>query len=586
MRARTIISRAATLVLGTFVCLLFVVLAPLIIARHGADEPVTGYSLMASPRDLHVVTSPIRLCTAPDLVLSRGSLYADGNAAAGTPISRFVLDGPVFHLNMSGLQPESFGSASHHFDADLAYVAPLVEQLIGKTFDTLTVQRGMLHLTTTSGTFETLSDINAEFSGWRKDQVTAKGSFTVRGRRVAFDASAAPFSERTPRRLPLKIALKNDVLEAAFDGDLHVANDLVLSGQAELATADLRRVVRWFGVPIPNARGLNAASLKGQLSWARGTLAMEKAKITLDGNEASGALALGVAGTRPLVDATLAFGALDITPYVDGARSQSFVFDRQTNSWSIFDLSFPLIKHMDADLRVSSPKVSVKGYALGRGAATITMRSGKLQADIAEIELPVGPASAQLTVDMNPLVPHYSLRGKMENLDANAAGTLLFGTPVLSGRPSLIVEVAGTGQTPAQVLRSLSGKATLGLADGGRLPLDLKALRNAGRAENGTGWGVLGKGQTSLEQVEARMLLRDGVLIADSVHARSGGAGIAATGRVDLLERTFDLRLAIKNNAPADRPLKGSDMLGADAVTVRGPWADPFVRPDTAEAPN
>ena len=129
---------------------------------------------------------------------------------------------------------------------------------------------------------------------------------------------------------------------------------------------------------------------------------MEKAKITLDGNEASGTLALVVAGPRPLIDATLAFGSLDITPYVDGAKSQSFVFDRQTNSWSVFDLSFPLMKHVDADLRVSAPKVAVKGYALGRGAATITMRSGKLQADIAELELPMGIASAQLTADVNP----------------------------------------------------------------------------------------------------------------------------------------------------------------------------------------
>ena len=110
--------------------------------------------------------------------------------------------------------------------------------------------------------------------------------------------------------------------------------------------------------------------------------------MTLDGNEASGALVLNLAGDRPLIDGTLAFSALDLTPYVEAARSQSFLFDRQTASWSAFDLSFPdHSAYVDADLRISAPKVALKGYGLGRGAATITVRSGKLLADIAELEL-------------------------------------------------------------------------------------------------------------------------------------------------------------------------------------------------------
>ena len=46
--------------------------------------------------------------------------------------------------------------------------------------------------------------------------------------------------------------------------------------------------------------------------------------VTLDGNEATGALALNLTGERPLIDGTLAFSTLDLTPYADAARSQSF----------------------------------------------------------------------------------------------------------------------------------------------------------------------------------------------------------------------------------------------------------------------
>ena len=109
MRRKNVISRFATLVLATLACLLLAVLAPMFFGPRATDEPFSGYAVMASPRDMHVVTAPIRLSDAPDLTLNRGTLYADGNAAAGTPISRFVLDAPVLHLNASGLRTGASG---------------------------------------------------------------------------------------------------------------------------------------------------------------------------------------------------------------------------------------------------------------------------------------------------------------------------------------------------------------------------------------------------------------------------------------------------------------------------------------------
>ena len=100
------------------------------------------------------------------------------------------------------------------------------------------------------------------------------------------------------------------------------------------------------------------------------------------------------------------------------------------------------------------------------------------------------------------------------------------------------------------------------------------------------GWidEMLAKGQTSLEQIEARALIRDGVLITETVQARAGAMGLAASGRVDLAERTLDLHLSVKPSVPADRPLKPADMAGAEAVTVRGFWQEPYVHAQEASA--
>lgn len=293
---------------------------------------------------------------------------------------------------------------------------------------------------------------------------------------------------------------------------------------------------------------------------------------------------LNLAGERPLIDATLAFQALDLTPYADAARAQSFLFDRQTATWSLFDLSFPLVRHVDADLRISAPKVILKGYGLGRGAATIAVRSGKLLADIAELELFGGKLGAQITANADEIVPHYALRGRVENFEAGSAASLLFGSAALSGRALLTVEIEGAGQTPAEVVRRLSGKATLAMPEGGRLAMDVKALRTAARANGPPGWAALAKGQTNLELLEARALIRSGVLTTELVQARSGAMGLTASGRVDLAARTLDLNLWMKSSVPTDRPLKLSDMAGAEGVTMRGPWSEPFVRDQEPEA--
>jgi AsmA protein len=577
MRRKKLISRLATLVLATLGCLLLALLAPLFLARRATDEPFLGYSVMASPRDLHVVTATIRLSSAPDLTLARGALYADGNAVVGTPISRFVLDGPIFNVHASGRSGRVEAMSEK-------VVAPLVEPLIAMNFDTLIIRRGTLNITSAEGDGETLSDIEAELSGWRKGQIAVRGSFFYRGQRLALEATLAPPGEDHPHRFATKLSLKGDLLEVAFDGQIDAADDLQVAGQAEVTSVSLRRLARWFSVPIPAAEGLNAASVSGQVNWARRSVAMQNAKVTVDGNEASGALLLNLAGERPLIDGTLAFGALDLAPYVEAARSQSYVFDRQTASWSAFDLSFPLIKYVDADLRISAPKVALRNYGLGRGAATITVRSGRLLAELAELELPTGVFSGQITADSGELVPRYALRGKIENLESGSASAWLFGGAVLTGRSTLFLDVEGIGQTPAELRRQLSGKAMLSVPEGGKLQLDLNALRAAAKDNAQTGWRQA-KGQFALEPFEAKALVQNGVVIGEVACARAGGLALGATGRVDLTEQNIDVRLLVKPNAPSDRPLKAADLEDAETIVLRGPWQAPYVRGENAAVP-
>ena len=554
-------------------------LAPLFIATRAVDEPFSGYSVLASPRDLHVITKPARLSSAPDLTLGRGVLYADGNAALGTPISRFVLDSPVFYLNVSGLQAAAAGFDNVTVAGEAAAIAPLLDQFMAMSFDALIIRRGTLYIMTADGAGETIADIQAEVSGTRKGQVTGKGSFVVKGQRLTFDATLVPPADKQAGQLWLsKASLKSPLFDATFDGGIDVARELQISGHAELASPNLRKIVRSFGLPVPMSKGLNAVGLKGQLTWAHGTVAVEKARVTVDGSEASGTLAFAYGGEHPTVDATLAFQTLDLSPYFEALRSQSYVFDRHTWSWSAFDFSFPMLNYFDADLRLSAAALAFEGNAVGRGAASISVRSGKLIANIVELELPTGTASGHVTADMTEFVPRYGLRGKIENFDPASATAALTGQPMLSGRSALKLELKAAGQTPAEVLRSLSGKIAISMAESGKLGLDVRAIRAA--ADTAFSPSQLVKTATHIETLEARANLVDGVVVGELVQARGGGFNIGASGSADLLQRTLDLRLVLQ--PVADKSLPTPEP--AAVLSVSGPWAEPAVRREQAVA--
>jgi AsmA protein len=335
---------------------------------------------------------------------------------------------------------------------------------------------------------------------------------------------------------------------------------------------------------LHTTEGLNATTIKGQLNWARRSLAFEKAKITVDGNEANGRLALNLGGERPQIDATLDFTSLNLMPYLEATRTQFFGFDFPSASWSLFDVSLPLIRHVDADLRISARKVVLKGYSFGQGGATITAQSGKLQADITELELNSGKATAQVTAIMSEVIPRYALRGRIEHVEAGAATALLLGSAALAGRATVSVDLTSSGYSPTEIIRRLSGKAALAMPEGGRMALDLKALREAAKSGGARGWSVLGKTQTSLDQLEVRALIIDGVAFAESVQARSGPVGLAASGRFGLTDGNMDLRLIVNPNLPPDRPLTAVDMAGGEVVSLRGPWHEPVVRGEDGDA--
>ena len=579
MSGNTVIRRLRKPALALGACVGFGVLAPMYLAERASDDSFAGSAVLASPRDLYVITVPVRLSSAPDLTLNRAVIYDYGQSVPPGGVSQVVLDGPVLSLNAAGL-----AATEGPGGIEAEPVPPLIQQIGALGFDVVAIRRGTLHVVMGDGDVETLTDIQAEVKKDRRGQIASQGSFTVRGQRLAFDTTFGQPDKTQPQRWPLQVSFKASLLQGTFNGHADLSEGLQLVGQTELAITSLRRVGRWFGLPLYVTEGFNATTVKGDLTWARRSLAFEKARIAVDGNEGNGRLALNLAGDRPLLEATLDFANLNLTPYLDAARTQLFGFELPVTWGASFDTSLPMIRYLDADMRISANRIALKDLGFGQGGATVTAQAGKLRADIAEVELPSGGSlSAQVTAIMTEAVPRYAVRAKVESLEMGPATARLLGSPALTGRAGLTFDLTSTGYTLSELTRRLSGKAALSMPEGGRLALDLRAVRQAAKAGQ-RGWAALARSHTNVERLEARSLIIDGVAFAEDIQARAGDLALALAGRLGLVDGNMDARLVLKPGAPSDASQKPADAGASEVVTLRGPWPDPMLRAEDSDA--
>ncbi len=112
------------------------------------------------------------------------------------------------------------------------------------------------------------------------------------------------------------------------------------------------------------------------------SIALTNVNVELDGNVAEGVMTYANNG-RQTLQATLAAGALDFTPYVSTFRllaSGAHDWNRQ-----LFDLNS--LSSTDLDMRLSAAQVTVGSSKLGRTALGANLRGGALALSIGEAQV-------------------------------------------------------------------------------------------------------------------------------------------------------------------------------------------------------
>jgi uncharacterized protein involved in outer membrane biogenesis len=410
--------------------------------------------------------------------------------------------------------------------------------------------------------------------GWPsvRQPLAISGSGIWRGEQVTFTAgAAAPFDFLNGEATPVEAQVDSARLAMAFGGSAIDDGAPQVSGALSMTTPSLRRFLSWLGNPIGPGSTLGAASLSGDAMLRENTLSVDAAELALDGNEATGALALTI-GPHPAVTGTLAFTALDLTPYFAGFSADL----RARDDWRAADFDTSWFGDLDADIRFSADSANAGDLQLGETAGAVSLRDARLELGVARADLLGGGIAGNLTVadlpDTRDAVFEAQLRATDFDLAA-AAAALALAHP-MSGTASANVDVTSRGSDLGALLRGLSGIAKLDVS-GGSFPLfGIAEIAVGGAGANPQLVGVAAA--TPVKALSAGFSFSNGVAILEMASVAALSFSASAKGWIGLEDGSIGLNGTVQPGT--------SDAAPALPFTIGGTLAEPLARPLAALA--
>jgi AsmA protein len=441
------------------------------------------------------------------------------------------------------------------------------------SFSEIRIQDGVLTYDDEANrTSETVGDIDLSLA-WPSisRSFAATGQFDWRGERVDGSISVSDFiAALSGERSGLKARISSAPLKVAFDGAVANRTSMLMEGTLTADTMSLRNAMRWTGQAPPGPGGFGRFALKARANMVGASIALTNVNIELDGNTAEGVMTYSNNG-RQTLQATLAAGALDFTPYIATIR----LLTSGARDWNrqLFDLNS--LTSTDLDMRLSAAKVTVGPTKLGRTALGANLRAGALALSIGEAQMYGGIAKGSFGIARSDAVADVKAQFQFVDVDLQACVSELFGVTKLSGRGNLSVALEASGNSPFGLAQSLDGTAMLTGHDGAINGFNVEQLLKRLERRPLSGGGNFRSGSTPYEKMTVAVKFSDGIATAEDVRIEGSAARVTLTGTASIPAREYDLKgVASLTSAPNAAP--GFDL----PFVVQGPFDDPLIFPD------
>ena len=441
------------------------------------------------------------------------------------------------------------------------------------SFSEIRIQDGILNYRDpTNQATETLGDIDLSLA-WPSisRSFSATGQFDWRGERVDGSISASDFvALLSGERSGLKARLASAPLKLAFDGAVANRTSLMMEGTVTVDSLSLRNALRWAGQPPPGSGGFGRFALKARANVVGGSVALTNVNVELDGNVAEGVMTFANNG-RQTMQATLAAGNLDFTPYISTFR----LLASGARDWNrqLFDLN--ALSATDLDMRLSAAKVTVGGTKLGRTALGANLRGGALALSVGEAQMYGGGVKGSFGIARSDAIADVKAQFQFTDVDLQACATELFGITRLSGRGNLNVSLVASGASPFGLASSIDGTAMLTGHDGAISGFNVEQLLKRLERRPLSGGGNFRQGTTPYDNLTVAVKFADGIATTEDVRVEGPTAKLTMTGTASVPSREYDLK-GVASLISAPNTGNAFEL----PFVVQGPWDDPLIFPD------
>ncbi len=401
---------------------------------------------------------------------------------------------------------------------------------------------------------------------WRKQKIAVKLGLTN-------PRSVVSRSGETPVSLTFSAA----PLAVSVTGSL-AASTSVLTGAVDLSSPSVRELVMWTtGQPLDApGTGFGPLSIKGRLTASANKVSFVDAAISLDAVKANGALEVETAGARPALRGRLDVESLDLNPYLPPPAPSGPIV------WTDDPIDASALRSADADFTLAIGSMKIRNITVGRSAAALRLRGGRLSTDLRELAFYGGAGAGSLTIDGSQRGVGVEASFSLKNLQAEPFLTDAADFKRLTGTGATDLKISGRGGTQREIISSLSGQGRFSFVDGAIKGIDIPGMvRNVTSA-----FAAQGEAQkTDFAELSATYMIADGIVSNKDLILQAPVLRVAGAGTIDLPNRAVKYRIEPKLAGTLEGQGGKLDVAGLMVpVIVEGPWDKLSYKPDLASA--
>ena len=229
-------------------------------------------------------------------------------------------------------------------------------------------------------------------------------------------------------------------------------------------------------------------------------IALTNVNVELDGNVAEGVMTYANNG-RQTLQATLAAGALDFTPYISTFR----LLASGARDWNrqLFDLNV-VVDHRSRHAAVGGQGDGRLDQARPHRASAPICAAARWRSAVGEAQMYGGIAKGSFGIARSDAVADVKAQFQFTDVDLQACASELFGITKLSGRGNLNVSLVASGASPFGLAHSLDGTATLTGHDGAIAGFNVEQLLKRLERRPLSGGGNFRTGSTPFDTLTSR----------------------------------------------------------------------------------